>query len=194
VGHGHCPHRPHLLACYKCVDLRISGLRFLNSPNFNVKVVALRAEIDHIGIMTDRSPSDRQRLYTTITDRRRQSQLASDPPSHTPVATGGASSSFTSVSSPFSTAAAAAAAAADDLADSNLLSPLAFQPEDLNTDGIDPAGKDIFIHDCTIVNDDDSIAVKPTDSKSGFLPEITCTENIRIENMVRRTRSSEVAK
>jgi hypothetical protein len=31
------------------------------------------------------------------------------------------------------------------------------QPEDLNTDGIDPSGRDIFIHHCNIENDDDSI-------------------------------------
>ena len=35
------------------------------------------------------------------------------------------------------------------------------QPEDLNTDGIDPSGRDVWIHDSYINNDDDSIAVKP---------------------------------
>ena len=33
------------------------------------------------------------------------------------------------------------------------------QPTDLNTDGIDPSGRDYWIHDCVIANDDDSIAV-----------------------------------
>eukprot|EP00933_Yihiella_yeosuensis_P059080 TRINITY_DN59_c1_g3_i1.p1 TRINITY_DN59_c1_g3~~TRINITY_DN59_c1_g3_i1.p1 ORF type:complete len:499 (+),score=77.79 TRINITY_DN59_c1_g3_i1:190-1686(+) len=39
------------------------------------------------------------------------------------------------------------------------------QPEDLNTDGIDPSGTDFHIHDCEIINDDDSIAVKPPAQK-----------------------------
>ena len=63
----------------------------------------------------------------------------------------------------------------------NLFSPL--QPEDLNTDGVDPNGKDIWIHDSSIVNDDDSIAVKPmSQSGSQGLP-LNCTENILVENM-----------
>lgn len=36
----------------------------------------------------------------------------------------------------------------------------ALQPEDLNTDGIDPSGRDVWIHHVLIENDDDSIAVK----------------------------------
>ena len=63
----------------------------------------------------------------------------------------------------------------------NLFSPL--QPEDLNTDGIDPNGKDIWIHDSTIVNDDDSIAVKPMSQSGGHGLPLNCTENILIENM-----------
>ena len=47
--------------------------------------------------------------------------------------------------------------------------------------GIDPSGKDIWIHDCNILNDDDSIAVKP---KSGSDPFNPCTENLLIENLV----------
>jgi len=40
------------------------------------------------------------------------------------------------------------------------------EPEDLNTDGIDFSGRDIWVHDCNVQNDDDSIAVKPCDSKN----------------------------
>jgi len=56
------------------------------------------------------------------------------------------------------------------------------QPEDLNTDGIDPSGRDIWIHDCTINNDDDSIAVKPCNAAGCFQSD--CTRNLLIENMV----------
>lgn len=64
------------------------------------------------------------------------------------------------------------------------------EPEDLNTDGIDPGGIDFHIHDCNILNDDDSIAVKPCDGKKfkeykpgkpGFTD---CSQNMLIENTV----------
>mmetsp|Transcript_94716 Transcript_94716/g.216661 ORF Transcript_94716/g.216661 Transcript_94716/m.216661 type:complete len:312 (-) Transcript_94716:85-1020(-) len=61
-----------------------------------------------------------------------------------------------------------------------LLPSWVLQPEDLNTDGIDPNGRDFHIHDCVINNDDDSIAVKPS---SGADP-VSCSENMLIENMV----------
>ena len=58
------------------------------------------------------------------------------------------------------------------------------QPEDLNTDGIDPSGKDIWIHDCSIQNDDDSIAVKPLSNViiGRDNTHLACCENILIEN------------
>ena len=40
----------------------------------------------------------------------------------------------------------------------------ALEPEDLNTDGIDPSGRDVWVHHTHIENDDDSIAVKPCSS------------------------------
>ena len=39
------------------------------------------------------------------------------------------------------------------------------QPSDLNTDGIDPSGRDVWIHHCHVQNDDDSIAVKPCNAE-----------------------------
>eukprot|EP00056_Hartaetosiga_gracilis_P015980 m.3535 g.3535 ORF g.3535 m.3535 type:complete len:491 (+) comp3576_c0_seq1:3-1475(+) len=48
----------------------------------------------------------------------------------------------------------------------------------LNTDGIDPAGKDIHIYNCSIENFDDAIAVKP--SHRGDLSQ--CSQNMLIEN------------
>lgn len=47
-----------------------------------------------------------------------------------------------------------------------------------NTDGIDPGGgsSEIHIHDVTIHNGDDSVAVKPHGEDSG------CTRNILVEN------------
>tara|TARA_A100001015_G_C15005318_1_gene720387 strand:- start:1026 stop:2012 length:987 start_codon:yes stop_codon:yes gene_type:complete len=62
--------------------------------------------------------------------------------------------------------------------------PGSLEFEDLNTDGIDPMGRDIWIHDCTIVNDDDSIAVKPCRMDGGSCFQSNCSENMLIENMV----------
>jgi hypothetical protein len=59
------------------------------------------------------------------------------------------------------------------------------QPQDLNTDGIDPYGKDIWVHDCIIQNADDSVAVKPSHKfrrANSIIPD--CTTNITFENLV----------
>lgn len=57
--------------------------------------------------------------------------------------------------------------------------PPGLQPEDLNTDGIDASGFDIWIHDVSVQNDDDSFAVKPCSQSCWSNP---CTENVLIEN------------
>ena len=62
-----------------------------------------------------------------------------------------------------------------------LLPAWALQPEDLNTDGIDPNGEDFHVHDCNISNDDDSIAVKPSDGRG---PVAACSRNMLFENIV----------
>lgn len=50
------------------------------------------------------------------------------------------------------------------------------EPEDLNTDGIDFSGRDIWVHDCDVQNDDDSIAVKPCDSLNCQVADTHCTQ------------------
>lgn len=63
------------------------------------------------------------------------------------------------------------------------------QPEDLNTDGIDPRGRDIHIHDCIVQNADDSVAVKPpvygihTTALNGTIP-VPCTSNVTIQDTI----------
>lgn len=49
-----------------------------------------------------------------------------------------------------------------------------------NTDGFDVSGKNIWIHDCNIWNDDDCIAVKQSDSRSIHSP---CSENMLFERI-----------
>ena len=55
------------------------------------------------------------------------------------------------------------------------------QPEDLNTDGIDPSGRDVWIHDCYVRNDDDSIAVKPCNRRCKMSD---CSQDMLIEDSV----------
>ena len=60
-----------------------------------------------------------------------------------------------------------------------LLPSWALQPEDLNTDGIDPNGVRFHIHNCAITNDDDSIAVKPSNAAKPY----PCTRDLLLENL-----------
>lgn len=55
-------------------------------------------------------------------------------------------------------------------------------------DGIDPSGRDVWVHHCSILNDDDSIAVKPccgndlsTHDSCAFS---ACSENMLFEDLV----------
>lgn len=50
----------------------------------------------------------------------------------------------------------------------------------LNTDGFDVAGKNIYIHDCTVWNQDDCFTIQPLD-KNGHNAQ--CTENVLVENV-----------
>eukprot|EP01064_Diplonema_japonicum_P008484 TRINITY_DN15948_c0_g2_i1.p1 TRINITY_DN15948_c0_g2~~TRINITY_DN15948_c0_g2_i1.p1 ORF type:complete len:436 (+),score=52.04 TRINITY_DN15948_c0_g2_i1:50-1357(+) len=52
------------------------------------------------------------------------------------------------------------------------------EPEDLNTDGFDVSGTNVYIHDCYVQNDDDSIAVKPC---SRECVHADCSENMVFE-------------
>eukprot|EP01065_Artemidia_motanka_P026965 TRINITY_DN32203_c0_g1_i1.p1 TRINITY_DN32203_c0_g1~~TRINITY_DN32203_c0_g1_i1.p1 ORF type:complete len:473 (+),score=173.92 TRINITY_DN32203_c0_g1_i1:56-1420(+) len=54
------------------------------------------------------------------------------------------------------------------------------QPEDLNTDGIDPSGSDVWVHDCKVANDDDSIALKPCSADRCRSP---CSQHMLFENL-----------
>lgn len=49
----------------------------------------------------------------------------------------------------------------------------------LNTDGVDPAGKNILIERLNITNHDDAVAVKPMNKKGKFA---TCSENIMVRD------------
>ncbi|GMH60296.1 hypothetical protein TrRE_jg12934 [Triparma retinervis] len=50
----------------------------------------------------------------------------------------------------------------------------------LNTDGFDVSGRDIYIHDCKVWNQDDCFTIVPS---SGSSINSDCTENVLIENV-----------
>ena len=52
--------------------------------------------------------------------------------------------------------------------------------------GIDPAGKNYWIHHCSVVNDDDSVAVKPTHGGGGggVAGPLDCSADMLIEDVV----------
>lgn len=54
-----------------------------------------------------------------------------------------------------------------------------------NTDGIDVAGQDIYLHHLNITNYDDSVAIKPSNINSFHLENRTmnCTQDILVENL-----------
>lgn len=49
----------------------------------------------------------------------------------------------------------------------------------LNTDGIDPHGRNVLIERVNITNFDDAVAVKPSSQKN----KIACSENMLIRDM-----------
>ena len=66
-----------------------------------------------------------------------------------------------------------------------ILGFLPHNPLALNTDGIDPIGRNIWVHDGIISNSDDSIAVKPSyRGRDANSPLPDCTSNVLIEDMI----------
>jgi hypothetical protein len=134
-------HSPHLILLDACNDTLVHGITMLNSPNYHLLLSNVaRAEVGYARIEVDRraihAAKARQRQL------RAQLFLADTTASITAQGSGGSSSDDGAGPPP------------------PLGNPM-LQPEDLNTDGIDPSGSDVWIHDSFINNDDDSIAVKP---------------------------------
>eukprot|EP00947_MAST-08B_sp_MAST-8B-sp1_P001397 g1397.t1 len=158
--------RPKMLRVVQSEHVLVEKLELLNSPRFTLQLDdVLHAEVRYVRVHVDRNVirplkevlSKRRRMMT----RRRKSSSK-----------GGGEAAA---------GAAAAAAAGGGTGGRRQLLFNNLQPEDLNTDGIDPSGKDIWIHDCHVQNDDDSIAVKPCNQ--GCV-KCDCAEDIMIENTV----------
>ena len=171
--------RPNLINIDLSSDLLIERLTLRNSPHFHVRFKqCARVTVRYVTIDVDRW---KQREIKARAHARRLvgAGLLNE--------SAAASVVRRIYGLDASASAAPTAARADDWRDwlldqlVRLLPAWALQPEDLNTDGIDPNGEDFHVHDCEIYNDDDSIAVKPSDRAD---PIATCSRNMRFENLV----------
>ncbi len=156
--------RPRLVDIRASMDITIEYITLVNSPYWTLTLEAIGAEVHHVNVLIDRKYQRNlvnNTMYEDISAyRKKHRQLR---------ANGG---DISNVKFHFPT-----------------LPDWLLQPQNLNTDGIDPIGENIYIHDCIILNDDDSIAVKPPrNGKKGFVMNRTipyeCTRNITIEDMV----------
>jgi polygalacturonase len=171
--------RPNMLHFEKSVDLLIGdGLTLRNSPHYHVyfrqckrvTVRFLRVEVDRFVQRQIKAKAHASRLL--------RAKLLNESAAAALVArlyrfeAGEGGTGHSGVH---------AGSIADWLLDQlvKLLPAWALQPEDLNTDGIDPNGEDFHVHDVVIDNDDDSIAVKPSHG-SDLYP---CSRNMLFENL-----------
>lgn len=148
---------PLLMFITDSSDVHVEKLTLLNSPFWTLEVEATRAEINDINVLVDRKYQG-ELLATLTTTTEMERKLDEDIGMHFPFPI-------------------------DDLPD--WVFRRLRQPQDLNTDGIDIRGRDIWVHDCIIQNADDSVAVKPLQRHvlgSTTLPN--CTTNVTVENMV----------
>ena len=170
--------RPRLVHVMESGDIHIEKLTLLNSPFWTLTVEAVRAEINNVNVLVDRRYQSAllQQKFEEAQSRNQPPQLELQPPEFLRqerlLVEGDEVGQNLDIPFPI-----------DELPD--WVGRKLRQPEDLNTDGIDPIGQDIWIHHCIVQNADDSIAVKPlkhrnvTDTR---MPD--CTRNVTIEHTV----------
>jgi hypothetical protein len=174
--------RPRLMDVRGSMNVTIEHLTLVNSPYWTLTLEAIGAEVHHVNVLIDRN-YQRGLINNTAVEleRAKMKELWHDTTSTTTIPQ---TSRYLRESSSLQRNKNLQFPHFPDLIPDWIL-----QPQDLNTDGIDPIGRDIHIHHCIILNDDDSIAVKPPlHEKKGFVMNGTvpyeCTGNITIEDMV----------
>lgn len=171
--------RPRLVDIQSSMNVTVEYLTLVNSPYWTLTVEAIGAEIHHVNVLVDRNYQRKLINNTALeyfqnnrypwndyTDNTLESSVPVRPSRQ--LRTGVPLTKFHFP---------------------DIVPDWILQPQNLNTDGIDPIGQDIYIHDCIVLNDDDSVAVKPPrNGKRGFIMNGTipynCTRNITVENMV----------
>lgn len=164
--------RPRLLDIRACVNVTMEHLTLVNSPYWTVTLESIGAEVHHVNVLVDRNYQRSLINHTALMVPPFSSEDTVDPTTIQLVKRYLRKNEHL-----------------EKFHFPDIFPSWVLQPLDLNTDGIDPVGRDIYIHDCIILNDDDSVAVKPPlhDEKGAVLNNTihyNCTGNITIENVV----------
>jgi hypothetical protein len=148
--------RPKLVVVEQATDLLVEYLHLSNSPSFHLLIADLaRAEVRYVNVTVDRSS---QATLKAVMSKR---LLAAQGLDATSVgATGLEPQDLNTDGDTANLAPCRAVVGRAHTACTHL-----YRCPVLLRVGIDPSGRDIWIHDCYIQNDDDSIAVKPCDGK-----------------------------
>jgi len=149
-----------------CTDALVEHLNLVNSPEKHLMFNVVRGEVSHVTVFVDRRYQ--QELLSNHSKRRADFEAFAQAVFSSHNRRGG-SGSGDGGNGEFAWSF-----------------PSWLQPEDLNTDGIDPSGSDIWVHDGHILNDDDSVTVKPS-SKGTVGRDGTsydCSQHMLIENFV----------
>lgn len=198
--------RPRLCHIVSSMNVVIEKITFVNSPYWTLTVESIGAEIAHVNVMIDRN-YQRQLKNNTMTllndvmedvrlDSGVQSFISQEITRKRNLRQG-LQNRVDKVDDGENEDESSIVAAVEHLNRlrlgkfhfPNIVPSWILQPENLNTDGIDPIGTDFYIHDCIVLNDDDSIAVKP--NGLGLHAKVlhdtvpyTCTRNITITDVV----------
>lgn len=157
-------HRPHMVIMDSSQDILITNLLFVNSPQFHLK-------LDHIMNVVVRN-------ITIYVDVGKQKELFQKSLNWLPLGnrTHGLISKIKE-HIPEQMLKLLDSDLPDEL--EKILEALGIPTFPLNTDGIDPSGKNVLIENVTITNYDDAVAVKPS---SGGDPFTNCSQNMTIRN------------
>ena len=157
-------HRPHMVRMVSSQDILITNLRFVNSPQYHLKLDnIMNVVIRNISIFVD---VDKQKELF-------QKSLRWLPLGNS---THGMVSKIKEYI-PEKILKTLDSDLPEEL--EKILEALGIPTFPLNTDGIDPSGKNVLIENVTITNFDDAVAVKPSSAGDTFT---NCSQNMTIRN------------
>lgn len=157
-------HRPHLVIMEQCSDILITNLRFIDSPQFHLK-------LDHIMNVVIRN-------ITIFVDIGKQKNLLQKSGNWIPFKSSNKNElDLVSLLSRDPYYKEMLAKLPPEL--EKILEALGVPTFPLNTDGIDPRGKNVLIENVNITNFDDAVAVKPCNQGDPFT---NCSQNMTIRN------------
>lgn len=156
-------HRPHMLRVVSSQDVLITNLLFMDSPQFHLKLdnvmnVVVRNVTIHVDVGKQKELFQKSGNWLALGN-----------------STHGLMSKFRKY---------IPSGVWDLLKDlpeelEKILEALGIPTFPLNTDGIDPSGKNVLIENVTITNFDDAVAVKPSSGGDTFS---NCSQNMTIRN------------